>query len=383
MFLWHTGLMPATFDCIIIGAGPAGGTAAYHLAKGGRSVLVLEKAQLPRVKPCGGGVSPEIAGWFDFDLSPVINTRVSRVRYTYRGRDPVEADMGTIEPLWMVRRDAFDAFLMRQAVARGAALREGCAALGAHFRDGRWIVDTAEGPLQCRFLVAADGAKGPMAKWLGFTHRKYRVAGAIEAESRGKSTNLVHLDFGTVINGYAWAFPKTDGWSFGVGIFRGKQNQDLRKILAEYGLRLGLELAECSVEAHPVLLWDGHQDLHTHQALLAGEAACVVDPFTAEGIRPSIFTGVKAAEAVDAALAGESSALPRYSEIIMREVGSEMVWARRLASLFYRAPETAYRVGVKNPAAAPHMARILVGEARYSQLAGRAIQRLMQGIIGG
>lgn len=60
-----------------------------------------------------------------------------------------------------------------------------------------------------------------------------------------------------------------------------------------------------------------------------------------------------------------------------------MVWARRLATLFYRAPETAYRVGVSHPAAAPHMARILTGEARYSQLAARAIKRLMQGIVGG
>ncbi len=370
-------------DCIIIGAGPAGGAAAYHLAKRGRSVLLLEKARLPRVKPCGGGVSPEIASWFDFDFSPVISARVSRVRYTFRGTDPIEADMGTVEPLWMVRRDCFDAFLVQQAVAQGAELREDCAAVGAHLQDGLWTVATAEGPHQSRFLIAADGAKGPTAKWLGFTHRKHRVAGAIEAEAKTKPTDRVHLDFGTVINGYAWNFPKADGWSFGVGIFRGKQNQDLRQVLADYGRRFGLDLAECSVEAHPVLLWDGDQELHTQQALLAGEAACVVDPFTAEGIRPSMFTGVKAAEAIDAALRGDAGALPRYSEIIRREVGSEMVWARRLATLFYRAPETAYRVGVKHPAAAPHMARILVGEARYSQLAGRAIKRLMQGIVGG
>ncbi|WP_338038816.1 hypothetical protein [Neosynechococcus sphagnicola] len=44
--------------------------------------------------------------------------------------------------------------------------------------------------------------------------------------------------------------------------------------------------------------------MHTQQALLVGEAACVVDPFTAEGIRPSIFSGLKAAEAIADALGG-------------------------------------------------------------------------------
>ena len=52
------------FDCIVVGAGPAGGTAAYHLAKRGRSVLVLEREALPRYKACSGGVSPAIAQWF-------------------------------------------------------------------------------------------------------------------------------------------------------------------------------------------------------------------------------------------------------------------------------------------------------------------------------
>lgn len=66
------------YDCIIVGAGPAGATAAYHLSKAGHSVLLLEAAQLPRYKPCGGGVSPQVADWFDFDFSPAISVKVAR-----------------------------------------------------------------------------------------------------------------------------------------------------------------------------------------------------------------------------------------------------------------------------------------------------------------
>jgi flavin-dependent dehydrogenase len=86
------------FDCIIVGSGPAGGTAAYHLAKKGRSVLILEKESLPRYKPCGGGVSPVVAKWFDFDFSPAISLKVSTIRYTWNTGDPVEAELNTPEP---------------------------------------------------------------------------------------------------------------------------------------------------------------------------------------------------------------------------------------------------------------------------------------------
>ncbi len=83
------------YDCIIVGAGPAGGTAAYHLAKQGRSVLVLEKESLPRYKPCGGGVSPAIAQWFDFDFSPAISLKVDELRFTWKLGDPVESKIDT------------------------------------------------------------------------------------------------------------------------------------------------------------------------------------------------------------------------------------------------------------------------------------------------
>ena len=87
--------MTTMFDCIIVGAGPAGGAAAYHLAKRGRSVLILERLAFPRLKPCGGGVSPAIAQWFDFDFSPAISTTVERIRYTWQLDDAVESAIPT------------------------------------------------------------------------------------------------------------------------------------------------------------------------------------------------------------------------------------------------------------------------------------------------
>lgn len=373
------------FDCIIVGAGPAGGAAAYHLAKRGRSVLVLEKESLPRYKPCGGGVSPVIGEWFDIDFSPAISLKVDTIRYTWNMDDPVEASLGKLEPIWMVRRDVFDHFLIQQAQKQGAELRDNTEVTGIKFENDRWQVNTANGPVEGRYLIAADGAKGPMAKWLGFKERKRRLGGALEAEAPIPSnTDLkAYFEFGMVKNGYVWNFPKADGYSIGVATFQGGEPQDFKNILSEYGRLFGLDTKTCKQYGHPIALWDGNQKLHTQNAILAGEAACVVDPLTAEGIRPSIFSGVKAAEAIDRALGGDLNALENYTQVIHEEWGSDMVWAQRLASLFYRIPKVAYRIGIKRPSATQTMAKILCGKLSYGEIANFAIKRLSSNLIPG
>lgn len=373
------------YDCIVVGAGPAGGTAAYHLAKRGRAVLVLEKESLPRYKPCGGGVSPAIAKWFDFDFSPAISTKVDTIRFTWKMGDPVQAGLKTPEPMWMVRRDVFDHFLIQQAQKQGAELQDKTEVKSIQFKSDHWDVTTANGTVSGRYLIAADGAKGPMAKLLGFKERQRRLGGALEAEAPAnvENSNIAHFEFGMVKNGYIWNFPKADGYSIGIGTFRGGEGQDFKKILSEYGTLFGIDIKTSKQYGHPLCLWDGNQKLHTQNALLAGEAACVVDPMTAEGIRPSIFSAVKAAEAIDRAIAGDLDALQKYTQIITEEWGSDMVWAQRLAGVFYRIPGVGYKVGVKRPSATQRMGQILCGEMKYGDVAGRALKRLSGSLLPG
>jgi len=373
------------YDCIIVGAGPAGGTAAYHLAKRGRSVLVLEKESLPRYKPCGGGVSPAIAKWFDFDFSPAISVKVNTIRYTWKMDDPVQAKLNTPEPMWMVRRDIFDHFLIQQAQKQGAELRDNTEVKSIEFKSDHWQVNTASGTVSGRYLIAADGAKGPMAKLLGFKERKRRLGGALEVEAPAQVQNghIAHFEFGMVKNGYIWNFPKADGYSIGIGTFRGGEGQDFKSILSEYATLFGIDIKTSKQFGHPLCLWDGNQKLHTQNAILAGEAACVVDPMTAEGIRPSIFSGLKAAEAIDRAIAGELNALERYTQTITEEWGADMAWAQKLATVFYRIPGIGYKVGVKRPSATQRMGQILCGEMSYGDVAGRAMKRLSGSLLPG
>ncbi|NJK34868.1 MAG: geranylgeranyl reductase family protein [Oscillatoriales cyanobacterium SM2_2_1] len=374
-----------SFDCIIVGAGPAGGSAAYHLAKRGRNVLVLERESLPRYKPCGGGVSPMVQQWFDFDLMPAVSLTVKSIRYTWQMGDPQEVELDSREPVWMVRRDVFDHYLVQQAQRQGATVRDCVNVTGIAWQGDRWEVQTDLEPLTARYLIAADGAKGTLAKWLGFKERKRRMGAALEVEAPAANhdTKSAHFDFGTVQNGYIWNFPKQDGYSIGVGTFIGGEKQNLKEIGSQYAQLFGIDFAAVKAFGHPLCLWDGDQSLHAQNALLAGEAACVVDPFTAEGIRPSLLTGMLAAEAVDRAIAGDSDALKNYTAQVHETWGADMAWAQKISGIFYRIPGFAYKIGVKRPSATKRMGQILCGELRYRDVAGSAIKKLTKGLIPG
>jgi len=381
------------YDCIVVGAGPSGGSAAYHLAKQKHSVLVLEKESLPRYKPCGGGVPPSVQNWFDFDFKPAVSLTVNQVRYTWQMGDPELVELGLAEPMWMVRRDVFDHYLMQQAQKLGAELKENSEVADIKWQSDRWQV-TVKNPanpeqteiLEAKYLIAADGARGTMAKRLGFKERKKRMGAALEVEALVNTNNdsTLHFDFGSVNNGYIWNFPKADGYSIGIGTFRGGEDkQNLKEIAQEYAKSFGVDLSAIKQYGHPLCLWDGDMPLHTQNAVLTGEAACVVDPFTAEGIRPALFTGMLAARAIAQSLNGDSNALKNYTKKVQEEWGADMAWAQRLAGLFYRVPKFAYKVGIKRPAATKRMGKVLSGEERYRDIADAAIKRLTKGLIPG
>ncbi len=369
----------STYDVVIIGAGPAGAVCAWALARAGVSVLLLDKAEFPRDKPCGGGVSPQVAQWLPFDFSPAISLRPSRVRFTWKAtEDAVDLDLGR-DLLWMVRRPVFDQLLLDQARQAGAAFESGNPLQALRREGDRWTLTTELGPRHARFVAAADGALGLGAKLLGLRPATRALAGAIEAESPVPPADpaTVHLDFGTVKAGYLWNFPKADGQSCGIGVFRGKPEGSLDARLDGYLHTFGLRLDQCHRVAHPILLWDGDRPLHTEGALVLGEAAGVVDPLTAEGIRPAIWSGLKAAEALQGALAGGD--LATYSRTLAETWGEDMRWSRRLARAFYAAPDLAWKVAVKHPSGPRIMAQVLMGETTYRATAGRALSKLTFG----
>ena len=368
------------FDCIIVGAGPAGGSAAYHLAKQGLSVLVLEKANFPRNKSCGGGVSPAIAQWFDFDFAPVVQNHVSQVKYTFKMGDPAEVELQGVTPMWMVQREQFDNFLIEQATGKGAEFKSGIEVTGASLQGETWQIQTSDGAFEGKYLIAADGANSTVAKLIGLEDTSTIAAASLqvpgEVSDRRKTTAF--FDFGSLKNGFMWCFPKADGYSFSAAYVRNPKGKtdELKKQLTKYAQMFDVDFSQGEYKEHPLNLWNKERTLHGDRVLLAGEAAGMVDPLIGEGIRPAMYTGVRAAGAIIDASQGNTNALAGYTEAINQEWGANLAKADFLAGLFFKAPKIAYKVGVKRPTAGRLMGKILCGELSYSQIAEKATQKL-------
>ncbi len=170
------------YDAIVVGAGPAGAVSAYYLAKSGLKVLLLEKMELPRFKPCGGGISQKFLAGLPFDLSAAVKGRVTRLRYLFNNSDPFEADMN-FELAFVNRRD-FDQALVSAAVAAGAELIDDLPVNGIDVREERIRVLTEKGSFETRYLIGADGVYTKIGTWTGLVRRR-RIGAALEVELTG------------------------------------------------------------------------------------------------------------------------------------------------------------------------------------------------------
>src|SRR6476619_6006412 len=123
------------FDAIVIGAGPAGSTAAFRLARAGARVLLLDRERFPRDKPCGGGLTYRAVRQLPVSVERVVEDTVRRCQLGCRHGPRFERT--TVGPLiLMTQRRRLDAYLAEQAVAAGADFRDGVRATGLEVDDG-------------------------------------------------------------------------------------------------------------------------------------------------------------------------------------------------------------------------------------------------------
>ena len=93
------------YNAIVVGAGPAGCSAAYYLKESGKSVLMLDKMSFPRHKPCAGGITKKTLKHLPIDISNLVKhtaKKICRGNYIYRGHEILKIDCYSGKPFWNV-----------------------------------------------------------------------------------------------------------------------------------------------------------------------------------------------------------------------------------------------------------------------------------------
>ncbi|MGW7096444.1 geranylgeranyl reductase family protein [Streptomyces sp. NPDC054874] len=356
---------------IVVGAGPAGSSAAYHLARAGVDVILLEKARFPREKVCGDGLTPRAVHQLirmGVDITAPGWMRSRGMRWV-AGEHRVHIDwpaLGGYPDFGLSRsRHDFDDILARHAVAAGARLYSGWKAeRPLTDRAGRvaGVAASSDSPdvpepvdFRAPVVIAADGASARLALALGLerdprrqiataARRYYRSPERSQEEYLELWADLRFPDGGPYLPGYGWIFPMGDGRvNVGLGAFphrrhgkadlRATLNQWLARTPEDWGLRE--ENAEGPVRSAALPIGFNRHPLYARGLLLVGDSGGMVSPWNGEGIAQAMEAGEVAAGTAALALAHPRG--PRREQVLRGyPVEMNRRWGR-----YYRLGNTA------------------------------------------
>jgi len=421
------------YDVAIVGAGPAGSTAALKLGQAGLRVLLIEKAKsFPREKPCGGGITaralPRLPHLRDILAGISVNTLSKMYLESPDGTGMEYTDPNGSPILYLVRRIEFDAALFQRAsavceVAMGATVtnmattydpKPGCpihdsfTVMGgidepnpnpgdpSHKTppsDQAVRLTTADGRnFHARMVIGADSANSVIARLSGLrtgeVHGQYAVDmmeetpyTQLDTKYKDRVTLLLTL---ASSYGYGYIFPKETHINLGFGSgpeyfvehVRGRAKEHHRAFVEQMKQR-GFATGESRPEnyrAFPIPI-SGPMDItYTDRVLLAGDAAGMVNAFSAEGIYFAMVSGDLAADAaIDALKANRFDArqLASYQTAWEREIGPELRHSVAIQRRLFTQPGRVDSL-MRRAQSDPDLLRLLcgyaMGFATYEQL---------------
>ena len=380
---------------IVIGAGPAGATAALALASAGVPVRLLDRAVFPRNKPCGGGISTRVLKRFPYlilALSRIVTHTVSRLFLEGPDGQSAMVDAGAPAAL-MIRRVEFDALLVSLAVAAGAELIPHADVVQAHEDPDRVTLMTRDGRrFAAPMVIAADGVNSVVSRRLGLNRGwpASRVALDMMEETpreqlRDIDPSMLWVSYGH--RGYSYTFPKRDHVNIGIGYVLSHYREAIDA--APYELQRGFVerlrdrglVAGASAPEHftPALIPIGGplRRPGRGRVLLAGDAGGFVNAVTAEGIYYAMVSGELAARTVQAAPDAATLAA-RYAQACDYEIGAELRDSVRIQRFIFADRRRIGQLidGANREGAMTHlMTEFVIGRRSYRDLRRRILSR--------
>lgn len=335
--------MTKCYDVLIVGAGISGGTLLYVLSKLGLDVCLIEREDLPRYKPCGGGLTPLARKYLPLDISEIIEDECFTATLEYRTK--VLGLKKSERPIVsMVERENLDFFVINHAKELGAKVhsRTRFLDLKGNLRD--LLIITDNGNYRCRFLIGADGAlsrvalKGrfsPPRIWMwALQGEAYPSSSKEMVDMHGKA----RFELGFQRSGYSWVFPKKDHLSIGTCTVFDSPSR-LRQNLFTYMKALKLDNWRIKrLKLHPIPFGNRYALVQKANTILIGDAFGLTDPITGEGIQYGVRSAILASEVLRDYFAYPEEALTHYYSQIREEFFLDLQSAFRVAKAYYSRP---------------------------------------------
>jgi geranylgeranyl reductase family protein len=300
--------MTESWDLVVVGAGPAGSAAALGAlaARPDLRVLLLDRADFPRDKACGDGIAPHVLDILEtVGVTGLLDDWVEVRRLElYQGASWVGRSMS--RPAWVVPRSVFDERLVRTAVDAGAERRRHRVKT-VEVGDDDVVLD---GQIRAPVVVGADGAHSLVRAATGLAPAR-RQAMALRGYTPTPPARAGRqiIVYGAVRQpSYAWSFDRGDGLSnIGYGeLVRYGRTTSRQQMLDQLETLLPGSTADATDwRGHHLPLSSWHFRQPAGRLLLAGDAACLVNPMTGEGIYYAVATGVLAGRAAAKAVAAK------------------------------------------------------------------------------
>ncbi len=387
------------YDVVVVGAGPAGSTAAKFLSEKGVKVLLIDKDKFPRDKPCAGGIPTRVLKRFEYIQEDWIES-YSYGAYAYSSSLKYKLELQRDEPLIaMILRKKFDFELVKLAINCGTTFMDGKSAQDIKILDNKAKILLENGTnIESEIVIGADGVWSTIAKKSGLRQNTKNICTCLFKEYPMKSKTLdrflgekrpchIHVNVNKTA-GYGWVFPKKEHINIGITEFKqavdpskGKTNlkdtyETYIKILKENKIIPDdLKIGRIRGAALPTCPF---KKTYSDRVILCGDAAGFANPISGEGIYYAMSSGKIAAEVVTTALETNKTNkkfLSRYQKNWNKDFGRDLTLLYKISMLWSKNNEKLIRIISKDKKLSELILDLITSQTDFRKCMGKIIRR--------